>query len=751
MHYLGSIQYRFIGSLFFLLVSLPSFAQKEIYVPWSLRNNDFNDQASNWCYARSRESENFVVFWEAGFGNNMENAMGDYAVNISEILEIAERSFIVYADTLGFITRGASTTDRYKVIIFLYYTTEWTANGSGHDDKVASLNVNPAAARSKVVVSHEIGHCFQYLVHCDADVSGWRYGFGPDGSGGNGFWEQCANWQAFKVYPDQQFINHDFGNYLKLAHKHIIHEEPRYANYFIPDYWCYKHGRDFIGRLWRGSQYPEDPVEAYQRITAISQDQFNNEIIEQAMLLTTWDIPAIRAYGKNFINARQQTAMYDAGNGYWQVDASQCIENYGYNVIKLNPPVTAQTVSVTFEGMAGADGYRSLNTAFGGWRYGFVALLSDGTRLYSQAASANVEGGKNPVGSLSFDCPANCSKLWLVVSGAPQQHWRHAWDDNDTNDEQWPYKVQFQNTNLFGIFDNPIHDIDLSYSVYMEPRADYAANYVALDDSKICRAFSMPVNEIKALMGTSVRFVAINPDETVMPNSTAVDPGHWFNSSGAVTGWQNGSVVFSELDLGAMTMKVGQYPNACSLGDVFTFKQALVYTQSPGNIAQVTIQITVHIGDEPDSSSEQVVSLVKGWNMVALTVVPNDNTIAHIFPNATIVKTDNAFYSVIQPPYFNTLDNLNAGMGYLVYNLVDETIRIQGNLHASVPLFLTKGWNLFGNSRQQSIPVSDLPVQIVSVKDFSSFYQQGSASGLLNQLELGRAYYVNVTDNCTVH
>ena len=106
-----------------------------------------------------------------------------------------------------------------------------------------------------------------------------------------------------------------------------------------------------------------------------------------------------------------------------------------------------------------------------------MALLKDGTRVYSDMGKAKVTNGVNPAEqSLSFTCPANCSRLWLVVSGAPQEHWRHAWDDNYDNDESWPYQVQFANTNLLGkatvitgleldvesnlvaIFPNPSHD-----------------------------------------------------------------------------------------------------------------------------------------------------------------------------------------------------------------------------------------------------------------------------------------------------
>ncbi|MBK6497162.1 MAG: hypothetical protein IPG00_02930 [Saprospiraceae bacterium] len=44
---------------------------------------------------------------------------------------------------------------------------------------------------------------FHHITGCDSE-GGFRYGFGRKyGAGGNGFWEeQCAQWQAYKVYPE---------------------------------------------------------------------------------------------------------------------------------------------------------------------------------------------------------------------------------------------------------------------------------------------------------------------------------------------------------------------------------------------------------------------------------------------------------------------------------------------------------------------------------------------------------------------
>ncbi|MDA3882910.1 MAG: DUF6055 domain-containing protein [Bacteroidales bacterium] len=201
-----------------LFISLCVQAQKTIYIPGFIGTMDLNNPASQWCYNRSAESENFVVFWEAGFGNDPSAAETDYRVNINTMLEVAELSYHVNIDSLGMAIPGSSVTDNYKMMIFLLYSTEWVANGSGQDETVGVLHVNPAAASSATVLAHEIGHCFQYITGCDSD-GGFRYGFGENGSGGNGFWEQCAQWAAFKVYPEEQFRTHDFGGYVQKQQK----------------------------------------------------------------------------------------------------------------------------------------------------------------------------------------------------------------------------------------------------------------------------------------------------------------------------------------------------------------------------------------------------------------------------------------------------------------------------------------------------------------------------------------------------
>jgi hypothetical protein len=568
---------------------------------------DLNNESSQWCYNRSKQSDNFIVFWESGYGTNPKTtSISSYRVDVDALLAIAETSFVMYRDSLKFIISGNSKTESYKMIILLYYSTTWQASGSGVDDMIGLLSLSANAAQALgVTVAHEVGHCFQYQVKCDGHTGGWRYGLGNNGAGGNGWWEQCAQWQAFKVLPNEQFTNYRFSEYLSNAHKHILHESPRYANYFIQDYWTYLHGIDFIGRLWRESAFPEDPVDAYKRIAKVSQKVFNDELYDCTARFITWDIPAIRSYGKNYIDSRASSPMKLTIDSCWLIDSSKCIENYGYNSIRLNVPDTATTIKIYFEGKAGEAGYRSLNKVYAGWRYGIVALMEDGSRVYSQMRSASFDQANmtNPKDTLIFDCPSGCSRLWLVVTGAPTIHWHHAWDDNDTNDEQWPYQVKFINTNLYGVYNFTPSDIPhnetLTQNLALAPVTvntnPYPSTPIQPNWESVCKAFCLQLSEIKTKFGTSIKYCAVNPNGTFNYTSTANAPGHWFNNSGYTTNWGNSSYIFSEFNINNLTFNIGQYPNLCKDGNKFTIRQALVYTPASGSPVNVTFVFNISI------------------------------------------------------------------------------------------------------------------------------------------------------------
>jgi len=61
---------------------------------------------------------------------------------------------------------------------------------------------------------------------------------------------------------------------------------------------------------------------------------------------------------------------------------------------------------------------------------------------------------KDSEGTSEFKVPEHTDYLWLVVMGAPTEHWpiagrRRARTEN-TAEEQWPYQIQLAGTKLDG-------------------------------------------------------------------------------------------------------------------------------------------------------------------------------------------------------------------------------------------------------------------------------------------------------------
>ncbi|MBR3020868.1 MAG: BACON domain-containing protein [Bacteroidaceae bacterium] len=443
---------------------------------------------SKWSWCRSKQSEHFVVFWDKQYGEY--GLYGDrkgtantspstcsvtgMVVDIDDLLMKAELFYEMNINTLKFadVGKGKSVLDRYKMEIYLLYQGEWLATGSGYDNVIGALWVNPSTCKPVgSTIAHEIGHSFQYMVFCDyleqkgvpesqrpsantTQGPGWRYGFGPNGSGGCGWWEQCAQWQSLQEFSAKenykpQAFQGWAGEFTTSTSLHVLHERPRYANYFIQWYWVDKYGIDFIGKLWRESRYPEDPCETYMRLAGMDNAAFNDDMWRYAAHCVTYDMGEIRSYGKNYVGNVAITNFAKV-DGWWRISDSKAPESTGSNAILLNG-AAGQTVSANFQGLYEMQGsvYKCGPQGNAGWRYGFVSYNKDGSTTYGDIFS-------DAEGTATFNVPANSSKLWFVVCGAPKSYERHAWptdaskSDTDTDDNKWPWQVQFSGTNPYG-------------------------------------------------------------------------------------------------------------------------------------------------------------------------------------------------------------------------------------------------------------------------------------------------------------
>ena len=405
-------------------------------------------------FAHSLESEHFAVFWDVRFGSNPAKiSIGGSTTSAYDVLDVAERCWNSYVGELGFLKEGHSTTDKYKIQLYIPYQSEWRADASGTDGvnggKTGIGHFNPwaATARGGHTIAHEVGHTFQYLVGADLGSShGWGWGFNGDGWGDNGWWESCADWQAYQIFPERQFTDGEyFEQHLTAHHLNMLHEDWRYACCYIQDWWCMKRGRDIIGRMWRETNKPEDPIQTYKRMNGLTQEQFNDELMEGYMRMATWDIDGVRDRAKHRIGQHKTyLKVVNASQAIYKADVEHCIQNYGYAIMNMTRPAAGTEVKAEFKGLTDAEGFHYVYPERAGWRYAFVALQKDGIRTYGEVKS-------DKEGTASIVVPTDCTNLFFVVMGAPTQHWPHPWDRNydashwTQNNEQWPYQVQFVN------------------------------------------------------------------------------------------------------------------------------------------------------------------------------------------------------------------------------------------------------------------------------------------------------------------
>lgn len=275
-------------------------------------------------------------------------------------------------------------------------------------------------------LAHEPGHAFQYLSSSDSG-HGFR---GP-------VMDMSAQYMLWQVYPEwMTFENYHLVSFMKKNHFAFLHPTNMYHTPYVLEYWSQKHGIDFFGKLLRQAEKREDPVMTYKRVKSVTQEQFNDEIFDAARRFMTWDMSRIEKVAAPYANQHQST-LKALENGWYRIAESNCPQNYGYNGIRLKVPAGKTKIKLDFKGIAGTEGFRSLHLDKTGWRYGFVAVKNDGSRVYGKAYT---EKDKNA----SFKVPAGIEHLWLVVSGAPKEHTEVS--GKDENNAQWPYEIKLTDT-----------------------------------------------------------------------------------------------------------------------------------------------------------------------------------------------------------------------------------------------------------------------------------------------------------------
>ena len=607
-------------------------------------NFDMLRNDAKWSWFRSKQSEHFFVFWDAYFGddpNSSSLAEGD-RVDVDDLLQKAEQFYKTNIDRLGMVVtgQGKSYLDQYKMEIYLLDPTPewWVATGSGYDDVIGALWVTPSTCKPVgSVIAHEIGHSFQYQVSCDKLLTGegqetsygmdcgFRYGFGPNGQGGCAYWEQCAQWQSFQDYPEVTFSD-SFYAWQQNFHRHFNHEWMRYASVYFQFYFTQKYGVKSYGRIWNESKYPEDPLQTYMRLFCNNNLQtFYDDYAEYAQKVLTYDFGDIQKYADD--NAKAFKTQVFEVDGKFRPAYSACPGTTGFNAILLNVPAAGTTVKASLAALApgsalAADdpgemkngdnqviknvrNYNSQSNKTANYRFGFVAI-KDGKAIEYGKLTKGAEG------EAEITIPAGTDKLYLLVVATPDTYNRHPWNDDESDDEQWPYEVSFSGTSVSGhinIDENAEpKNAELSYNltcdasqdIYELGRLDFASNG-ALE--QIATAFAM---QPAVLAGSTLPIAAgstaepaegkvalglLQPDGTIAYNYTA-NVGFWCSAEGKVDNWGDTAPVYFEYDKDNFVLSYGHRYGVSKAGEKYVIKPVLVYTKGG---KQYTAVITLNL------------------------------------------------------------------------------------------------------------------------------------------------------------
>ena len=414
---------------------------KELWLPDNIgrvpEGNDFNDENSEYCYKHMVESDNVALFWHKEYGDDpMANPDVKRRFDPKDAVNECERFYDYYVNNLKMLQKE----NKYKLLVIVFGGNEGTAFGGGLEDKIGALWTPAVRINRKPygALAHEMGHSFQYLSRAEC-------GQGPSGP----IIEMSAQYMLWQVYPEwMTFENYHLVDFMKQTHLSFLNPANMYHSPYVLEYWSNKHGIEFFGKLSRESQRGEDPVMTYKRLNSLSQQQYNDEMFDACRRFITWDMARIEKPAHKYAN-QHKCKLTGIEDNWYKIPVDYCPQNYGYNGIKMNVPAAGSKIELEFTGIAGEEGYSNAKTELAGWRYGFVASLADGSRVYSDMYNKSE-------GKAEFTVPDKTEYLWLVVMGAPTEHSQEAsgWGRprNNSGQQQWPYKVKLTGTT----FDNSV-------------------------------------------------------------------------------------------------------------------------------------------------------------------------------------------------------------------------------------------------------------------------------------------------------
>ena len=376
------------------------------------------------------------------------------------------------------------------------------------------------------------------------------------------------------------------------------------------------------------------------------------------MHCAAFDFTAAQAYRNAYIGRFDYHAV-KLGEEHYQVSYSSTPQCTGFNVIELAVPAAGTAVTTHLTGLtpgcALAEGdpavynngianslvpadvttYNAVdNPSARGFRVGYVFCKSDGSVEYATDGIVHCQGKDVVTEDFVGTVPSGVSRMFLVITPSLRRYFCHRWDEDITNDDQWPYQFALEGTTAVSVIEDEaepdfelvidgreIADVTLTYEVTLPPTNGYDGATVAFSGSglnALCTAFQMlgdPLfNQILTYSSGQQRGTIMNYPVNAagvlqaLGKTTNGDFGHWFNASGTAINYGSSGSAYAEFTKATKSAVVGQYPSANPDGTKRTIREALKYIDTSGKTAEARLifNITFKSGAAPRSRLSKI-------------------------------------------------------------------------------------------------------------------------------------------------
>ena len=466
---------------------------KEILVNWAaLAPTVAENPGINRLY-NSEEyvlTEHFIIRWQdagtwAEFGRPDDPRVPAHMrVDIELIAKEIDEMFEFIRDDMGFTSLNRNIDwDTYRYVVNLHYNPLWGASAGQQTYGgviLAQINMNVGSTRPFLSLdgtrqmwptfTHELAHMFQ---------GGLRRA-GYNGTMGGSHAELHCQHSLWGFYDEWAHFEHHINTYMGSSHFAPFSFPLQVTGPLLFEYWAHKNPH-IVGRLSTdmiGGNIANIVPTYRQLMGGMTHEEFNDEVFRASSRFVTFDLDRIRNVNAIFANGYTSSFVNDGESEWFRSARTRTPHSYAFNAVRLQLPQVGNQITVDFQGLdldeyfttipviEEGSNFNNVSAALhtstalsrrhlAGWRFGLMAMTSDidpdtgsFVRVYDDMHAATFAA---PTGKATWTVPANTTHLWLVVTGAPTEHYTNSNASlvaGRSLGERWGYQIKLENTAL---------------------------------------------------------------------------------------------------------------------------------------------------------------------------------------------------------------------------------------------------------------------------------------------------------------